>query len=366
MRPEESNPTEDGGTGDLAVDLPEADGGTAVDDTARPVPAPAAPDDDGDREADPVGHPLVQDLILNPTRWRIWPAVAVLRWLQRRMQKGTPRLVFRSRPSLGFAGSEVHDVMARTAHIDLVLNAPGLAAAGSPLPSADISRIVADYLEGGPLAAWLDGPGDRFMHLLEDAQLQNNPAYALMAGGRVEALSLAADLVGRSAPLAARAGGDLRAPDTDTPTGAAGLAGAFLGAPSASGLRALFQAFTGLAVEVEEFSGATVPIARPARVGLRVGMMVGMSCRLPSAGVAINLDGADDEAALAWAREPVRRESLHRLATSYIGAPSPEARIFLLLDADAAPAAALDGGAALGGLAVLGRGSQRVRLPLAA
>ena len=312
--------------------------------------------------ADPTGHPLVQDLVLNPGRWRIWPAVAVLRWLQRRMRSATPRLVFRSRPSLGFAGSEVHDIQLRAEHFDLVLNAPGLAASGSALPAADIARVVADYLGGGALAAWLDGPGDRFMHLLEDAQLRNSPAYALMAGDHVEMLTLAADVVGRSAPLTAAAGGELRAPGDDQPSGALAFSGAFLG--TASALRALFRAFTGLATDVEEFAGGTVSVARPARVGLAFGRMLGSSCELPSAGIAIHIRGGGDPAAPAWARDPRRRRSLHLLAESYIGGPSPEARVYLWLDPDNAPRAALDGATALGGLAVLGRGSQPVRLPI--
>ena len=341
----------------------------AVDAAASGDPAdvrddPAADDAGTQGGPDPSGHPLVQDLVLNPGRWRIWPAVAVLRWLQRRMRSATPRLVFRSRPSLGFAGSEVHDIQLRAEHIDLVLNAPGLAASGSALPTADIARIVADYLDGGALAAWLDGPGDRFMHLLEDAQLLNNPAYALMAGDHVELLTLTADLVGRSAPLTAAAGGELSAPGEDQPSGALAFSGAFLGTASASGLRALFRAFTGLTTDVEEFAGGTVPIGRPARVRLAFGRMLGLSCELPSAGIAVHIRGGDNPVAPAWARDPRRRRSLHLLAASYIGAPSPEARLYLWLDPDNAPRAALDGTTAFGGLAVLGRSSQPVRLPI--
>ena len=326
--------------------------------------ADAAEVDETRDASDPAGHPLVQDLVLNPGRWRIWPAVAVLRWLQRRMRSATPRLVFRSRPSLGFAGSEVHDIQLRAEHFDLVLNAPGLAASGSALPAADIARVVTDYLGGGALAAWLDGPGDRFMHLLEDAQLRNSPAYALMAGDHVEMLTLAADLVGRSAPLTAAAGGELRAPGDDQPSGALAFSGAFLGTASASGLRALFCAFTGLTTDVEEFAGGTVSVARPARVGLAFGRMLGSSCELPSAGIAVHIRGGGDPAAPAWARDPRRRRSLHLLAESYIGAPSPDARVYLWLDPDNAPRAALDGTTAFGGLAVLGRSSEPVQLPI--
>ena len=343
-------------------DKTDSDAGDDDDAVLDEAPDRPLPSD----EPDPGRHPLVQDLVLNPSRWRIWPAVAVLRWLQRRMQSGTPRLVFRSRPSLSFAGSEVHDILFRQEHIDLVLNAPGLAAAGSALPTADIARIVADYLDGGALAAWLDGPGDRFMHLLEDAQLRNNPAYALMAGGQVESLSLASDLVGGSAPLTAGGSGKLEDPGGRQPEGAVGLAGGFLGPASASGLNALLQAFTGLPTQVDEFAGATITTGRPAYIGGAFGRMLGTQCRLPTAGVEINLEGGDDPRTQAWAREALRRQSLHLLASQYIGAPSPEARLYLWLDVGNAPPAALDGNAAFGGLAVLGESTERVRLPLAA
>ena len=163
-----------------------------------------------DQEGHPDQHPLVRDLLLHPYRWRIWPAVSILRWLQRRMSNA-PRLVFRSQPSLSFASSEVRDLRLHDDRMDLVLNAPGLAATGSPLPASDIARIIADHYEGGALGTWLDGPGDRFMHLLEHVQMRSNPAFALVAVGRVEAFALARDLVGRSAPLTAGGDGTLDA-----------------------------------------------------------------------------------------------------------------------------------------------------------
>ena len=140
-----------------------------------------------------------------------------------------PRLVFRSQPSLSFASSEVRDLRLHDDRMDLVLNAPGLATAGSPLPASDIARIIADHHEGGALGTWLDGPGDRFMHLLEDVQMRSNPAFALVAGGRVEAFALARDLVGRSAPLTAGGDGTLDATDDEEPDGALALAALFLG-----------------------------------------------------------------------------------------------------------------------------------------
>ena len=188
------------------------------DDLGTPLPAEEATVLDE--------HPLVNELMLHPYRWRIWPAVAVLRWLQG-LLPNAPRLVFRSHPSLSFAGSEVHDLTIDDNRIGLVLNTPGLATDGSPLPASDIARIIADRHEGGALSAWLDGPGDRFMHLLEEAQRRSNAAFALVAGGGVEALALTRDLVGRSAPLNAGPDRSLGTADDADPEGAVGLAGLF-------------------------------------------------------------------------------------------------------------------------------------------
>ena len=314
---------------------------------------------------DPARHPLVQNLLLHPSRWRIWPAVAVLKWLQSRMRDRPGRLAFRSKPSLSFQGSEVHDIQFATHGMDIVLNAPGLATSGSPLPSSDIARIVADHLRGGPLSAWLDAPVDSLMQVVQESQLQCNAAFALMGGGRLEASLLAADAMGASAPLSAGPGGELKLPGTTAPEGAVGLAAAFLGPASASGLKALFEAFTGLTTDIVEFAGATVPIGRPARVGLTFGLMLGRQCTLPTAAVEIHLQGGSRASAVAWAREPARRNSLHLLASSHIGGSSPEARVYLWLSPDNVPPAAFDGHTALGGLAVLGRSKEPVRLPLA-
>ena len=336
--------------------------GEAPADAAPEPPAATdaahAPDDDAD------SHPLVRDIMLNPRRWRIWPAIAVLRWLQRRLRSGARRIVFRSSPSLGFPASEVEDLHLGRNTIALVLNAPGLAAPGSPLPSSDIVRIAADYRSRGPLSMWLDGPGDRFMHVVELAQLQSSPAYALLTGERVQAFALVADLVGRSAPLSAERGGRLSAPAEAEPEGAVGLAGLFMGAITATGLAGLYRAFTGLPTRIVEFAGAVVDIGEPARVGGPLGLMLGLRCRLPAAGVEVRLDGGSLSAAQDWARDAERRRSLHVLASAYVGAPSPTVRILLSLNADNAPPAALDGGAALGGLAVLGPVEERVELPL--
>ena len=332
-----------------------------VDDSSEPR-APAEADQATDD--DPDTHPLVRDIMLNPRRWRIWPATAVLRWLQRRMKSGARRIVFRSSPSLGFPASEVDDLHLGRDTIGLVLNAPGLAAPGSPLPSSDIVRIAADYRSQGPLSMWLDGPGDRFMHVVELAQLQTNPAYALMTGEHVQAFALVADIVGRSAPLSAARGGRLSAPAEDEPEGAVGLASLFTGPVSAAGLAGLFRAVTGLPARVVEFAGAMVDIGEPARVGAPLGAMLGARCRMPAAGVEVRVDGGSVPAAQEWARDAERRRSLHLLASAYVGGPSPAVGIVLSLDAGNAPPAALDGRSALGGLAVLGPVEERVELPI--
>jgi len=318
-----------------------------------------APDD-----AEHADHPLIRDLALHPYRWRIWSAVAILRWLQRRMPSA-PRLVFRSKPSLSFAASEVRDLLFREDRIELVLNAPGLATAGSPLPASDIAGVIADDHQGGAMGAWLDGPGDRFMHLLEDVQRRSNPAFALVAGGGVEAFALTRDLVGRSVPLSAGRNGALRAAGEEEPEGAVALAALFLGPVSATGLGALFHAFTGLPARVVEFAGATITTARPARLGATVGLMLGTRAELAAAAVEVHIDGGSNPQAPEWARTETRRRSLHHLAAAYIGAASPEARLFLCLDGENAPAAVLGEDTTLGGLAILGNSDASVRLPLA-
>lgn len=339
----------------------------AATEVSAPVPAPpiaARPT----RPKLSLDHPLVQDIMFNPRRWRIWPTVAVLRWLLRQAPIGMRRLVYRSLPSLGFATSEIEDVAIQTSGtggVELILGAPGIATDGSPLPSADISRIIADRERGGGLGLWLDMPGDRFMHQAELSMARHNAAFALATGGNIRAAEAAADLVGRSAPLAADAGGVLLSAWQREPAGALGLAAMFIGSASATGLASVLGAFTSLSVLIEEFAGAEVPVLRPSRVGGRFGAMIGTKCVLPSAGVAVVVRGGSLVSAQDWAQQRRRRASLYLLARTYIGSHVPQVRIFLTLDASNAPPAKL-GLAALGGLAVLGKASENVRLPLAA
>lgn len=366
-----------------SVATPEADGGAPV-----PVPAAAAtgsddspedasPEDARPEDASPekaesdMDHPLIREILLDPSRWRIWPAVAVLRWLLRRTSRAAMRMVYRSRPALRFPTAEVDDVAIEPQGVELTLTAPGVAAHGSPLPSSDIARIIADARQGGGLGQWLDAMGDRFMHVVETAQARHNAGFAVATGGQVEAQTSVAEITGRSMPLGAFAGGVLapasRGLDGDYASlGALGLAAMFYGPPSASGLAQAVSAFTGLPVHVEEFAGAEVAVLRPARLGAPIGAMLGSSCMLPAAGINVVIEGGREPRAQEWARDARRRASLGYLARTYIGSASPQARIFLTLEVGNAPPAALDVYTALGGLAVLGEANETIRLPLAA
>ncbi len=313
---------------------------------------------------DPRSHPLARDLLFNPSTWRIWPAVAILRWMLRRARR-VGDLMFRSKPSIAFAGAEIQDVALHEGHIDLVLSAPGLAAPGSSLPLADIARVVADMQPPGrgALAAWLDGPGNRFMQAVEAAQARNNAAFALATGGRIEAIKLFAELAGRSAPLSAREGGQLLSFLAEEPNGAVGLGALFIGPASASGLAALVAAFTSLPVEVQEFTGDETLVLRPARLGQPIERVLGRSCHLASAGVTIIIEGGSDEGSHVWATNSARRLSLSMLCRAYIGDATPTARLFLDLNANNVPLATL-GTSALGIASVLGSPKGRVRLPV--
>lgn len=331
-------------------------------DARAPTQENTSPEPQGEGR---LQHPLAQDLLFNPRQWRIWPAVAILRWLLRDASLTLRGLIYRSKPSLAFAGSEVDDIALQRESIDLVLTAPGLAAAGSPLPTVDIARIVADSLPPGrgALAAWLDGPGDRFMQAVETAQARHNAAFALATGGRIEALASVAQFAGRSAPLAAKSGGVLSSAFEAPPEGAIGLAALFVGTISATGMAAVVTAFTELPARVEEFTGGPADIVFPARLGFPIARMLGPNCEMPKAGVDVTVEGGSEPSAQAWAGQAARRKSLLRLCDAYVGTSSPVVSMFLELNEDNAPPARL-GTAAFGGLAILGEATAPVRLPL--
>ena len=308
-------------------------------------------------------HPLAQSLICDPTRWRLWPAVAVLRWMERMIWKGR-KLAYRSNPTLSFVGSEIHDIHFSDNRVAVVLNAAGLACAGSPLPTSDIARIVADTRQRGALNDWLDGVCDRFMHALERMQSQSHTAFAIATGGSVEAHVLVRALAGRTTPLHAAPNGAIFHGLDQEPAGAIGLARVFVGLQSARGLEALFAASTGLSVRVEEFTGADIDVARPVRLGGRIGKLLGRKCRAPEAGVEVHIEGESNEEARKWASDPVRRRTLHTLAMTYVGADTPAVRFVLWLDPDNVPEGRLDGTTTLGGMAVLGGATGRIALPI--
>lgn len=309
-----------------------------------------------------LGHPLVVDLLLEPANWRLWPAVAVLRWML--LQRGkTTDLIYRCKPSLRFSPSEILDVALTPGGVEMTLEAPGIAGPGSLLPTSDIARIIEDDLAGGGIGHWLDGPTDRFMHAVESAKGRYHMAFALATGGRVAALDSVANLAGRSAPLSTQGDGTLADTWLHEPEGAVGLAGLFVGPVSAAGLTELFRSFTGLPIEVTEYAGAEVQVLRPATVGGAFGAMLGTTCRPAAAGVEVMVDGGDRVDNQAWARETPRRRALYLLARSYVGSATPTVRIILRLEPENAPPAVL-GEAAFGGLAVLGQTREAALLPL--
>ena len=212
-----------------------------------------------------MSHPLVQDLMLNPKEWKIWPAVAILRWVIGKSTEQRRRLVYRSRATLSFATSEIDDVGIQDERLELTLNAVGLASAGSPLPTPDIMRVIEDARRGGAMSTMLDGPGDRFMQALEGMLAKNHTPFALITGGQVDAFGLVSDIVGRSAPLSANKDGALFETRWRVPEGAIGLASGFVGPTSAQGLARVMEAFTGLATHIEEFTGREVLV--PGRHG---------------------------------------------------------------------------------------------------
>ena len=301
-------------------------------------------------------HPLVQDLLLNPTRWRLWPAMAILRWLQRQMRKNRIRVVYRTRPTLSFPASEIADIyFVRPNELQIVVNALGLANAGSALPSADIARIIADYRSGGALSLWLDMVADRMLHAAETSVARSVSPFACAMGGFPEADSVLPSLVGHDGVLAESR------PDGLSPSLAAGarrltaLGALFLGVPTAHGLARAFEGFTSLHARVIEFTGAPLDVSRPARLGAGFGRVLGSRRIVAEAGVTVRLnDGPTCEDAVAWASDPVRIRSLYELARTYIGDASPEPSIELVVRIDElSPLAPGARNALLGGCAML-------------
>ena len=311
--------------------------------SSSPAPAAAAvPASSGARRGLPeeakaaLRHPLVQDLLLNPTRWRLWPAMAMIRWLQRQMRKSRIRVVYRSRPTLSFPASEIADIsFVRPDELQIVVNALGLANAGSALPSADIARIIADYRSGGALATWLDMVADRMLHAAEASVAQSVSPFACAMGEFPEADSVLPALVGHDGVLSESPRSGL---STSRWTGArrlSALGALFLGVPTAHGLARAFEGFTSLRARVIEFTGAPLEVSRPARLGAGFGRVLGARRIVAQAGVTVRLnDGPTCEDAVAWASDPVRIRSLYELARAYIGDSSPNPSIELVVRTD--------------------------------
>ena len=303
-----------------------------------------------------LGHPLVQDLLLNPTRWRLWPAMAILRWLQRQMRKNRIRVVYRTRPTLSFPASEIADIyFVRPNELQIVVNALGLANAGSALPSADIARIIADYRSGGALSLWLDMVADRMLHAAETSVARSVSPFACAMGGFPEADSVLPSLVGHDGVLAESRPDGLSLSRRAGARRLTALGALFLGVPTAHGLARAFEGFTSLHARVIEFTGAPLDVSRPARLGAGFGRVLGSKRIVAEAGVTVRLnDGPTCEDAVAWASDPVRIRSLYELARTYIGDASPEPSIELVVRIDElSPLAPGARNAILGGCAML-------------
>ena len=301
-------------------------------------------------------HPLVQDLLLNPTRWRLWPAMAILRWLQRQMRKNRIRIVYRTRPTLSFPASEIADIyFVRPNELQIVVNALGLANAGSALPSADIARIIADYRSGGALSLWLDMVADRMLHAAETSVARSVSPFACAMGGFPEAVSVLPSLVGHDGVLAESRPDGLSLSRRAGARRLTALGALFLGVPTAHGLARAFEGFTSLHARVIEFTGAPLDVSRPARLGAGFGRVLGSRRIVAEAGVTVRLnDGPTCEDAVAWASDPVRIRSLYELARTYIGDASPQPSIELVVrTGELSPLAPGARNALLGGCAML-------------
>ena len=326
----------------LEARFPEVGGTPTAPPAPSPRPATMSPAPSASRPGLPeegktaLRHPLVQDLLLNPTRWRLWPAMAIIRWTQRQMRKNRIRVVYRTRPTLSFPASEIADIyFARPSDLQIVVNALGLANAGSSLPSADVARIVADYRSGGALAAWLDMVADRLLHTAEASVAQSVSPFACAMGGFPEADSVLPSLVGHDGVLAETRSDGLASSRRADARRLTALGALFLGVPTAHGLARAFEGFTSLHARVVEFTGAAIDVARPARLGAGFGRVLGSRRVVAEAGVTVRLnDGPTCEDAVAWASDPVRIRSLYELARAYIGDATPEPSIELVVRTD--------------------------------
>ena len=308
-------------------------------------------------------HPVVQDLFLNPTKWEIWPAVAVLRWVQRQMRREHMNVSFRARARLAFAPSEIDDISFRTpSEIEMVINALGVASTGSALPSADIARMIAGQREGGAATTWLDMVTDRLMHAGEASMRRTGEAFSGAIGTAGEASRTLRALVGRDGVLSQGPGGPLHAGQGRGARRLEALSAPFaLRAPSAHGLARTVEAYTGLDTKVRENTGATLEVAHPARIGGRVRRVLGARRACARAGVTVRIDATRAGASgIEWASDDTRVESVYELARSYIGDSTPIPALEVALASETVECARPgDARAVLGRSAVLQRGPGR-------
>lgn len=278
------------------------------------------------RETD---HPLAQDLFLHPTRWRLWPAVAVLRWLQGKMRSHHVKIAYRGRATLSFSPCEIADInLQRPARIEIVVNALGIASPGTGLPGADVSRIIADDRSTGALARWLDMIADRMLHAAEASMSRSNRAFACARGDDSEARRTLTALVGHDAVLAEHPEHGLVPMGTPGARRLDALAAIFVGQPSAHGLARIFEAYTGLHTRVTEHTPDTIDVARPARLGAPMRRILGAKRRIDEAGVTLRMNDAERcEEATRWTSDRTSIQSLYRLAAAYIADARPRARI---------------------------------------
>ena len=272
-----------------------------------------------------MGHPLVQDLLLRPAGWKLWPALAVLRWMQRQMRQHQVEIAFRSRPTLSFAASEIEDVSLRhPQRVELTVNALGLASAGSALPGTDAARIIADSRGSGALSFWLDMVTDRLFHAAEASLERSSSAFACATGARTELSRLVPAATGYGALLDEDYSGTLSAGPRSGARRLDGLGAVLAAGTTAHGLARAFEAHTGLCARVSERTGARIEVARPARIGAPLGRILGAEHTLDECGVTIRLnDGDRCEDARRWVQDRHRAGSLHELARACIGEPLP-------------------------------------------
>ena len=300
-------------------------------------------------EGEALAHPLVQSVLLEPCLWRLWSAVAVLRWLEARTRVRNLRVVYRSKPSLSFPPSEIHDIALTRGQIQVVINALGVASSGSPLPSSDVMRVIADYRANGALSLWLDAITDRLAHAAESSMRASVASFASAIGAPIAAHLSLGVVCGTDAPLSATPAGALLRPRRHNARGALALGALFLGAPSAHGLARLIEALTGLHARVEEFAEGEMLVAMQMHVGSALPAIPGERASVAASALEVHINDVERPLdAFALALNRVRLRALEEAALAYIGDSSPAVRFVLWVRGDDVRTASLGSRALLG------------------